>query len=317
MSLTRTIATWAAGVRWQDIPADVQEHAKDDLRDLLSVMFGGAATTSAQIAARYARLSPGSVPLVAGGTAALPEAAFANGVAASALDFEDGHYLGGAIHPASVVGAAALASAPSHATVADLLTAQIVGFEVGLRAASLLWSKHPEDWYHCTGAAGAIGAAVASAHLRGLDADGMYRSIVIAWQHAPMSTFAIPMLKESIGWGAQTGAAAAQLAELGYMQLPDNYDPPMPDVMPTTPFDRAGIDRDPFVTSFGTVWEAGNTYFKQFAACRYTHAAAGGLRGMVEENGLTADDIAAIEVRTHEGAVFLAEQRPQTLEHAQ
>lgn len=317
MSLSKSIATWAAGVRWSDIPAAVQEHAKDDLRDLLSVMFGGGDTTSARIAAEYARMSPGPVPLVAGGTAALPEAVFANGVAAAALDFEDGHYLGGAIHPGSVVGAAALASAPPDATVSDLLTAQIVGFEVGLRAAALLWSKHPEDWYHCTGAAGAIGAAPAAAHLRGLDADGMLRAIVIAWQHAPMSTFAIPMLKESIGWGAQAGAAAALLAELGYMRLPEGYDPPMPDVMPATPFDRDGVDQNPYITSYGTVWEAGNTYFKQFAACRYIHAAAGGLRDMVKDNELTADAIASIEIGTHEGAVFLSDQRPQTLEHAQ
>ncbi len=317
MSLTKSISEWAAGVRWEDIPADVREHAKDDMRDLLSVMFGGAPTTSAQIAAQYARLTPGTVPLVAGGTAALAEAAFANGVAAAALDFEDGHYLGGAIHPASVVGAAALASAPAGATVADLLTAQVVGFEVCLRAASLLWSKHPEEWYHCTGCAGAMGAAAAAAHLRRLDADGMYRAIVIAWQHAPMSTFAIPMLKESIGWGAQVGAAAAQLAELGYLKLPEGYEPPMPDVMPTTPFDREGVDQNDYVTSYGSVWEAGNTYFKQFAACRYIHAAAGGLRDMVSQQGLTADDIASIEVDTHVGAVFLAEQKPQTLEHAQ
>ncbi len=98
-------------------------------------MFAGTLTTSAQIAARYARLSPGTVPLAAGGTAA----AFANGVAAAALDSEDGHYPGGAIHPASVVCASALASAPPHATVADLLTAQIAGFEVCLRAAATWW----------------------------------------------------------------------------------------------------------------------------------------------------------------------------------
>lgn len=317
MSLSKSIATWAAGLGWADIPVEVQEHAKDDLRDVLSVMFGGAPTTSAQIAAKFARLSSGPVPLVAGGTSALCEAAFANGVAASALDFEDGHYLGGAIHPASVVCAAALASAPEDATVADLLTAQIVGFEVCLRAASLLWSKHPDDWYHCTGAAGAIGAAVASAHLRRLDADGMFRAIVIAWQHAPMSTFALPMLKESIGWGAHAGAAAAMLSELGYLELPAGYAPPMPDVMPMTPFDRAGVETDDFVTSYGTVWEAGNTYFKQFAACRYIHAAAGGLRDMVKENALNAEHIESIEIGTHKGAVFLAEQRPKTLEHAQ
>ena len=317
MSLTKSIAAWAAGVKWQDVPARVQEHAKDDLRDVLSVMFAGALTTSAQIAAQYARASPGPVPLAAGGTAAPPAAAFANGVAAAALDLEDGHYRGGAIHPASVVCAAVLASAPPGASVAGVLTAQIAGFEVCLRAAATLWPRYPGDWYHCTGCTGAIGAAVAAAYLRGLDADAMFRAIVIAWQHAPMSTFALPMVKESIGWGAQTGTSAALLAESGYMQLPDGYDPPMPNVMPGTPFDREGADQDSFVTSYGTVWEAGATYFKQFAACRYIHAAASGLHAMASEHKLTSENIASIEVGTHRGAVFLAEPQPRTLEHAQ
>jgi 2-methylcitrate dehydratase PrpD len=317
MSLTKSIARWAAEVSWADVPPAVQQHAIADLRDSLSVMFGAAGTTSARIAAEYARTCPGPVPLVAGGTAALPEAAFANGVAAAALDFEDGHYAGGAIHPASVVGAAALASAPADATVEDLLLARVVGYEVCLRMAALLWSKHPEDWYHCTGCAGAVGAAAASARLRGLDADGMYRAIVIAWTHAPMSTFALPMLKESIGWGAQVGASAAQLAAAGYMRLPEGYQPPMPDVMPETPFDRQGVEANDYVTSYGRVWESGNTYFKPYAACRYTHAAARGLSDMVRQHGLTADAIASIEVGTHVGAVFLAEKHPQTLEHAQ
>jgi 2-methylcitrate dehydratase PrpD len=317
MSLTKTMARWAAEVSWADVPAAVQDHVTADLRDALSVMFGGATTVSARIAADYARTCPGPVPLVAGGTAAVPEAAFANGVAAAALDFEDGHYAGGAIHPASVVTAAALASAPPDATVEDLQIARVAGYEVCLRMAALLWSKHPEDWYHCTGCAGAVGAAVASARLRGLDADGIYRAMVIAWSHAPMSTFALPMLKESIGWGAQVGASAAQLAQAGYLRLPEGYQPPMPDVMPETPFDRAGVDGNDYVMSFGSVWESGNTYFKPYAACRYTHAAARGLSDMVREHDLTAEDIASIEVGTHVGAVFLAEQRPQTLEHAQ
>ena len=58
MSLTKSIAAWAAGVTWQDVPTRAQEHARNDLRDVLSVMFAGTLTTSARIAAQYARASP-------------------------------------------------------------------------------------------------------------------------------------------------------------------------------------------------------------------------------------------------------------------
>jgi len=54
MSRARAIAAWAADLTWQDVPAGVRDHATDDLRDVLSVMFAGTLTTSAQIAARSA-----------------------------------------------------------------------------------------------------------------------------------------------------------------------------------------------------------------------------------------------------------------------
>ena len=45
------------------------------------------------------------------------------------------------------------------------------------------------------------------------DAGVVARAIAIAWAHAPMSTFQLPMVKESIGWSAATGRAAADRQE--------------------------------------------------------------------------------------------------------
>lgn len=80
-----------------------------------------------------------------------------------------------------------------------------------------------------------------------------------------------------------------------------------------TPFHRAGAMHDPFVASLGTVFEAGNTYFKPYASCRYTHTAARSL----QQFGIGAADVHAIEVHTHRGAVDLSDQRPASLDHAQ
>ena len=200
----------------------------------------------------------------------------------------------------------------------DLLLARVVGYEVCLRMAALLWSKHPEDWYHCTGCAGAVGAAAASARLRGLDADGMYRAIVIAWSHAPDVDLRAADAEGVDRLGSPGGclgrAARRRPATCGCPRATSHRCPTSCQRHPST--GRASTRND-YVMSYGRVWESGNTYFKPYAACRYTHAAARGLSDMVREHGLTADAIASIEVGTHVGAVFLAEQRPQTLEHAQ
>ncbi|WP_164737879.1 MmgE/PrpD family protein [Streptomyces luteoverticillatus] len=314
---SRRVGSWASHLRWHDLPEPVRDRAADALRDTVAVMFGGAGTTAARLGAAYARTGPGGVPLAAGGSAAPDRAAFANATAATALDFEDGHYLGGGIHPGSIVVAAGLAAAPAGTTVRDFLTAQVAGYEVGLRAGALLWPRHSGDWYHCTGTAGSLGAAATAARLRGLDGEAVTRALVLAWQHAPMATFALPMAKESIGWGASVGVAAAELARAGYLALPAGYTPPAPPGFAATPFDVPGAEKNEIVASLGEEFEAGRTYFKAYACCRYIHAAAHGLGTLMDRLGIGAGEIEEIEVRTHAGALFLSEQDPRTLEHAQ
>ena len=110
------------------------------------------------------------------------------------FDFDDGHYCGGAIHPASVIVPSLIAAVraldpTTKVSAQTFLTAQIAGYEIGLRAAHLLWPKHTLDDYHCTGTAATLGAAAAVAKLRGGNADAIARSIAIAWalQHAVMT----------------------------------------------------------------------------------------------------------------------------------
>lgn len=316
--ILETISTWAAELSWAALPEDVESRATDALRDTIATTVGGANTDAALIARQFAVRAGGDAPLVLGGGSTTPaHAAFANGVAASALDFDDGHYLAGAIHPGSVVIPAVLAVADRSTTVQDALVAQAVGYEVGLRAAHLLWPKHDQDHYHATGCAGAIGAAAAAAKLLGLDADGIARAIKISWAHAPMSTFGTPMVKESIGWGAMTGVAAAELAAAGFMKLPEGYVLEVNAVMPPTPFHQPGAAEDPFITSIGTKYELLNTYFKSYGACRYTHAAGAGFLELMAENSLKSDDIVSIRVGTHHSATFLDEVAPKTIETAQ
>lgn len=314
----KKMAAWAADLEWDAIPEAVRERALHALSDTVSTMVGGATTGSATIAAEVALRTSGDSPVVGrAGTSTPTMAAFANAVAASALDYDDGHYMAGAIHPGSIIVPAVLAVATETTTVAEVVTAQVVGYEIGLRAAHRLWPKHDEDHYHATGTAGAIGAAAAAAKLAGADADEIERAVKIGWLHAPMSTFGTPMVKESIGWGSATGVAAAELAAAGFMKLPEGYTVPPNDVLYATPFHEPGADTDPFVTSIGEVYEVSNTYFKSFGACRYTHAAGAGFLGLLAEHSIAPDQIAKVRVGTHRAATFLNEVEPGTIDSAQ
>jgi 2-methylcitrate dehydratase PrpD len=296
------------GLTWNKIPAAGQERAQLAFRDTLGTVIGGASTPAGMIADKTARMRGNSGPIKA----------FATAVKASALDFDDGHYLGGAIHPGSVIVSALLVAAlETDADLHDVLTAQVAGYEIALRAAHLMWPRHELDRYHCTGTAATLGAAAAVAKLRGADADTIARSIAIAWAHAPMSTFQLPMVKESIGWSAATAFFAADLAAGGFMAMTKPSDSKIADTFLPTPFDQPGALDDPFVATLGTIFESAHTYFKPYASCRYTHTAAKSLQELMAEEALLAKEIKRIDVYTHRGAMNLTDIRPASLDHAQ
>jgi 2-methylcitrate dehydratase PrpD len=314
-----TLATFAESLTWSNIPAPTRHRAQLALRDTIGTIIGGSTTTAGRVATAAASRAGGHTP-IAGTTAksTAPLAAFATAVNASALDFDDGHYRGGAIHPASVIVSSLLvATNDCEAGLSEFLAAQVVGYEIGLRAAHLLWPRHDLDDYHCTGTAAALGAAAAVAKLRGADGDCIARAVAIAWAHAPMSTFQLPMVKESIGWSAATGLFAADLAAAGFMAMPHPVTSAMDATFAPTPFHRDGAMDDPFVASLGTVFEATNTYFKPYASCRYTHTAIRSLHDLMIEESLTADDIASVAVYTPKAAMNLSDQRPVSLDHGQ
>src|SRR5256884_5488031 len=80
---TRRLAEYAAGLRYEDIPADVIQHAKDAITDTVAVaMFGGDLPWSRMIAAYAKRNGAGGRSRILGQRDALvhaPSAALANG----------------------------------------------------------------------------------------------------------------------------------------------------------------------------------------------------------------------------------------------
>ncbi|MBA2783935.1 MAG: MmgE/PrpD family protein [Rubrobacteraceae bacterium] len=102
---TRRVAEFARGLRWDDIPADVQTQAIRCMLDLCGAALAGSLTKAAKIAASHALDAPGPGKCTVIGSSARSTpagAALANGFAVSALDIDDG-YRPVKGHPGSVV----------------------------------------------------------------------------------------------------------------------------------------------------------------------------------------------------------------------
>lgn len=214
------LAEWAAGLRFETIPADVLGVARGCIVDTLGVALAGSQTRVAGMARTTAAALYGPGLATALGAArpmAAPGAAFVNATAAHALDFDDNCYAG-FVHGSAVLVPAALAMAEQLDLSGEaFLTALVAGAEieyaVGLAATASLYER---GWW-TTGVLGPIGAATAGARAMGLDARGIAAAIGIAAAAAGgakscFGTDAKPLL---CGRAAEAGLTAAILAANG------------------------------------------------------------------------------------------------------
>ena len=128
-----TLSRWAAAYSFEDIPDVVVEEAKRCLMDTTGVALAGSQHPTAMLARAQVETQYGEGPCNIFGCpdpAAPSGAAFANGVAAHALDYDDVSYEG-MVHATAVVWPAVLAAAePVSATGREILTAFVAAVEL-------------------------------------------------------------------------------------------------------------------------------------------------------------------------------------------
>ena len=134
-----------AGCAGTPCRADVRRHLALVLLDLAAVCEAGrtapAAAHRRRLRRRGARAATRATALLDGRRLSAPGAAWANGVLANVLDYDDGHRITKG-HPGAMVIPAALATAEAvGASATAFLEAVLVGYEVALRAGVLIHER--------------------------------------------------------------------------------------------------------------------------------------------------------------------------------
>ncbi len=293
------------GLTWSDVPPDIRSRIASLLRDFIAVSLAGRETPTAEIAAHHAateHAGDDATLLFDGGRASAPGAAFANGVLANALDFDDGHRLVKGHPGANVVPAALAVAELTGATPQELLTSVAVGYEIAIRAGVDLHRRSTE--YHASGAWGALGAAAAAAHLLEFDEREARDSLGLAEYHAPIapvlrSVSDPAMTKDACGWGAFIGVSSALLARNGFTASSSEL------------LERGSA------TDVGERWCVGDVYVKKFPCCRWSHPAVEASLTLRAETDLRPGEIVRVIVRTFAEAAVIARRSPMTTEEAQ
>src|SRR5579864_6732835 len=224
---TVQLAEYAAGLRYEDLPAEVVGCAKDCIIDTVAACICGSGLPWSRIVIEYAeRTGPGGTSRILGRGSAVqaPAAALANGALAHAFELDALTRPGAGAHPGATVLPPTLAVAQEagvSATGRALIAAVVAGNEVMIRIGRATGHTNEARGFHAPGTTGPFGAAVACGLLLGLDERRMTNAIGIAGSLAGgLLEFAKGdggMVKRlHLGRASEAGVMAASLAEAGF-----------------------------------------------------------------------------------------------------
>jgi 2-methylcitrate dehydratase PrpD len=299
MGLTRTLAAWAAGLRYEDLPPVAIAWVKAAATDYLAVSLAACPAQGPKIFKRHviSQYARGDATII-GDTVTLSAeaAALLNGNLAHWEEYDDATF-GMSGHPSVVILPALFAAAEIHGSSGrDFVTAYVAGFEICAKVGRLINPQAIKLGWVATPVLGTLGAAAAVAKLRGFDTATVENALGLAaaqssGMRAHMGTMAKPL---SAGHAARSGLVAAMLAGDGLVGAPNLLE------------DRHGFlnvfsggkpgNPEEIEAKIGQPLEIveSGIAFKRFPANFHTQAGVVAVLRMVQEDGVTADRVESV-----------------------
>ena len=312
-NVTGELGAFVANLKFEDIPTSALDIIHTGFADCVGVMLAGRDEPPTRILTEVLNPAAGHSTLVFGHrTATAPEAAWINGTAAHALDFDDVALKG---HPSTVLVPAILAEAQALGSSGrDMAVAYAAGYEV--------WADltlrdpdhyHTKGW-HPTGILGAIGAAAACASLNKLNAQQCAVAISLGASQSAgiMANFGTMTKPFHAGRSAHSGVIAARLAKAGFTAATDAIEHPQGFLSAVSPHGRTNTT---LPVQAGKVWHMlkAKLSVKKYPLCFCTHRALDGMLDLLIKHPVKADQIESIEVITStRNTKVLRNHHPQT-----
>jgi 2-methylcitrate dehydratase PrpD len=297
--MERATQVMAAFVAEGAVPDAALERAAAAVSDTVGVTLAGAREPAArQVRAMAVREGRGDACIMgAAETTSATAAAFANGVAAHALDFDDMCFVSMAHPSCALLPAALAASELARASGKTLLDGYVAGFEIECRLGEVMNPRHYHGrGWHCTSTIGTVGAAAAAARILGLSTEATQHALGIAASAAcglkeNMGSMVKPL---HAGMAARNGVMAALLAQDGYTASDRAIEGPQ-GFLAVMDAERPTLDS---VGNLGSHWEILTTGItvKLYPSCAATHPTLDVVLDLARTHRLHPDDIASIDV---------------------
>ncbi len=224
---TRKLAEFVSNNHFEDLPLSVVNKAKVVMIDTLSCAVAGYTKSKEEcdLIINFVKSIGGndqSTIWFDGYKTSAMMAALANSTMAHTVDFDDTHLDSVAHLGAGLLGTVISLGEKNNAPGKDIITAFVMGFEIGARVGNSVNKgkiHHHYKYWHPTATAGTIGCAAAAAKLLGLDESQTEQAIGLGVDQAAGFRYCIDAgdFSKSLhpGWSSLRGIMAAEIIALG------------------------------------------------------------------------------------------------------
>jgi len=305
MTIAHRLAEKILAVDAAELPPEAVHWAKIGILDTVAVTLAGAAEACTRLAAGLPGVADAEGPALLFGlgrrTSAL-DAVLINGVASHALDFDDvNNQIGG--HPSVPLVPALFALADmADGTVSgrDAIAAYIAGFEAETQIGLGVHYHHYAKGWHPTATLGIFGTVGVGARLLGLDVPQTAQALAMATSLASgvKANFGTMTKPLHIGHSLRNGLMAVLLARDGFTANDAAFEHKQGFF---EVFNGDGTyDAERIFDGWGLPWNVADPgpSLKAYPCCGSTHGAIDCALEIHQRHGLTAAEIAAVEMLT-------------------
>lgn len=292
--LEQSLVRFIQDLKYEHLDADAQAGVSRLMRDQLALQIGISQMPWSAFLLTYATTQQrAGVSRVAASaqTMSAADAAFVNGSYGHGFEYDDAHGPS-ASHPGSCVIPAALAIGEElGATLEEVITAMVAGYEVYTRIGVLAAPDLLRRGFHPHAVLSNFGAAAVAAKLRKFDAETTLHALAIALSHASGTTEYTStggsIKRIHAGIGTRNGMVAADMAQAGITG-------PRAFLSGSKGFFRTYLQRGPGEGAeqrfaLDRPFEIASVWLKAYCACYCTHAYIDALRPFAARCAEVAD----------------------------
>ena len=294
--------------RWEDLPEEVKERVRGCFLDLMGALLIGSHSEQFEAGLRLAEnlYGKGDIPVIGSDkTFNFMGASCAMGHSSNAYDIDDGHNIIRAHPGTSFIGGILAAAYEKNISRNEFFTALVVAYETCIRSGEAIMDYY--QYAHSSGTFGAVGVAAGVGRIYGFTPEEMNNVLSVAEFNAPLvpgirSVEYPSMNKDGVPFGVMIGALAVMASMNGFQGNKNLLE---------------ADEYNHYLSDLGENWEIMKLYFKPYTCCRWGHPAIDACIGLLNEHGITYEDIEKVTVKTFYKATQLSKIVPKTADEAQ